>query len=170
MFAFLKESLDSRLKRESKDEVCLLGTGVSSHLGEHWDAKRIGYFNILCSFECQVGDGKAIGTIETGGVRHSTYGGAPIYCGYFEGHAQLYVRAVGTLTILVHTVVTREVGKPLDAGGTKVVTDVGLEDMVGAMGIVLKVATLRIQSGVEPVVGQADVETTCSVGQCFPML
>ena len=135
-----------RLQRDAKHQVGVLRAGIGDDLAEEGQREGVGHLDVLRGLQGEVGHGEARrpAVVEGGGEGDGTGRGSPIYGRKLKRDIYLDVTAVGALAVLVHSVIAREVGVPLDRGGTEVVADVGLEDVVRAVGIVFKVAVLRV--------------------------
>ncbi len=163
LYVFLFVSL--WLQRQSEHQVGFLAAGVADDFSEDGDAEGVGDLDVLRGAEGEVGHGEVLGSIDCFCAEwDGSCGGCPVACGELEGGAELEVGAVGALAVEL-VVVAGEVGVPLEGYGAEVIADVGLEDVVGAVGVVLEVASAGILSGAEPVVADADVEASDGVAE-----
>ena len=59
----------------------------------------------------------------------------------------------------------KEVGVPLERGEAKIITDICLENVVGTVSFVLQITVLGVETVIEPIVGNSNIESLYRICQ-----
>ena len=153
------------LQCEAEYQPGLLRTGIGVDGSEHRDGEFIGDGDVLGGLQRHIRHREAVHVIIVCRIGHHADRGCPVQTSKTEGGCQFQITAVGALAFIVGSVIPGEIRVPLHRCHAKIVADIGLKNVVGAMGVVFEVAVAGVEAGIRPVIGHPDVETSCGIGK-----
>ena len=122
---------------------------------------------LLRRFQGEVGDSETCRSIRCGTVGDGASRSSPINRSKFKWDVYFYITAVGSLAVLVSTIIACEIGEPTECCKAEIVADVAFKHVVGTVGLILEVATVGVSTvhSAEPVVGNTDAQSADGVVQ-----